>query len=169
MQKSTIYGLLLLILCQSVGYDLLFVYFQQGHYNAVKQELKSLAPEKLHHLCLDTTTYQQLLWLKPHEFRYQNELYDLKSQYIAGNCVHLICKKDTDEQYLQTKFAEKNNIPQKNDHSSIVILKMGVLYVLPNRHIFSPIQFSSTALVAIPYSFGYCAPIGEIPSPPPKV
>lgn len=169
MQKSTIYGLLLLILCQSVGYDLLFVYFQQNHYEVVQQELKILVPEKLHHFCLDSATYQQLLWLKPHEFRYQNELYDLKSQYSEGECIHLFCKKDTYEQQLQTQFVEKNTIPQKNDHNILLTLKMGVLYVLPNSYIFSPIQFSSTALVAIPYSLGYSAPIGEIPSPPPKV
>jgi hypothetical protein len=78
----------------------------------MKQRLRYSSPKDVVVLVLDKQERSKIEWEDKHEFRYQNEMYDVIEQHQEGSHLIIRCIPDEKEKALveaYEKIAQKNN------------------------------------------------------------
>lgn len=155
---------------------IVFKVFEQKYKREVKQLIKDGIPESelilfVFHKDYKIQTTENLEWIKPNEFRYHGEMYDIIREEKKGDSVYSYCFHDVKESKLFkdmdkyfTKFLHEN--PDKENELNIVLSLFSKNYIYG---MFWPVK-------TIPYEIDYISSTStnpeegftSIPSPPPK-
>lgn len=142
----------------------------------IKKKIKNNVPENeltLLSFHPSSKEYSEIEWIKPHEFRYKGQLFDIVRQSTGNNgTIHYKCINDKQEEILFENLEEwvQKNIESDNnsDPSSKNILKLFSLLYFSSTPVYSYEQYINL-LPKSDYVFNYSAPTLEVVPPPPQL
>ena len=147
MKKTINISFLILLSWQFIG---MFIYFQASNNLIEKEASKIIAQnnsKEFKNLELTKSEYQQIIWQNKKEFRFKNNLYDVKKITFLKNTVSIKCYLDTNEnslfQSLSSTIEIKHSKDNKNDHQSLII-KILQSPILSNSNTIEIPHFNST-------------------------
>ncbi len=135
MRKS-LYILFLIIFCwQFVGVFLHFQTSQKLIKNEVNQKLKN--NKNLIEISFTKEEYSKIVWINKNEFKFNSNLFDLKSKRIKENKMILTCFSDREEYKLiseATQSFNTNKESKKNDQPNLLWQKIAHSNYLKSTH-----------------------------------
>jgi len=176
--KSIILLLMLFLLLFHLEIQVVaFKVFELKYKREVKQLIKDGIPESdlilfVFHKDYRIQKTENLEWIKPNEFRYHGEMYDIIREEIKGDSVYSHCFHDVKESRLFkdmdkyfAKFLQDN--PDKENELNIVLNSFSRNYILGMNDPIKTIPYYDIDYFSLAITYpeeGY----SSIPSPPPK-
>lgn len=91
----------------------------------MQELMQSKAPKEKVVLTFSAEEYQELVWIKSHEFKYKNEMYDVVSSEQEGDTIIVECFKDSKEKEFYKELEEElDEEEHQSKNSKRLILKL---------------------------------------------
>ncbi len=147
MKKAVNISFLILLVWQFIG---VFIYFQTSRH-IIKKEVASIlnqkSNKKIQTLELTKLEFKQVIWQNKKEFRFQNNLYDVKKITFLNNSIRVKCYLDNKEnsllQSISSTIGTKHSKDNKTDQQSL-ITKILQSPILSNSDTIEMPHFNST-------------------------
>lgn len=102
---------------QFVGSYLYFENAQHGIREKSKRMMKS-SITNFQTLQLTPQEFQEIIWIKEHEFKFKSNLYDFRSITKKGDHIDIICILDKDENRLISQYSNQIQTNQKDNEKN---------------------------------------------------
>ncbi len=162
--------LTLILIFQFSGGQLLFHIQRSQIRREIKSQIKQGVPKgEMVHFRFSKSN-PKIHWHNDHEFRFENQMYDVVHQESTADSLFLECINDNQETLL---FAKLDKLVKKrwNDHQSRSQQKITSSlssHYLASHSISIPPLYSSIVIIPLPYTFKVLTWVKLPDSPPPR-
>jgi len=126
--------------------------------------------ESCNYFIFTNKEYNNLNWIKKHEFRYKGEMYDVLSEKIHKDGVVVYCYHDKKDSWLYNELAKQNSNSSANSGKArnMQRLLQSVTFVYIAPLFWEPIVMNTGKVFYNDKINNYSSFISEVISPPPQ-